>query len=71
MSDNSPLHLPLAAVGMSEAFTRTAMMYEYNTLSDILAIPLTELIQKEWFTTDMLEELAQVVKKHNIHTTPG
>jgi hypothetical protein len=71
MPADSPLQLPFTAVGLSEEFARTAMLYKYNTLAEILTIPLTELVQKEWFTTDMFEELARVVKTHNIHNIPG
>ena len=61
-NDGSPLHISLASMAFSESFKKAATTNGYYTLGDILAIPLTELLQYEWFTPSMLEELATIVK---------
>lgn len=61
-ADGSLLHLPLTVIGMSDTFTKAAIVNGYNTLSDILDIPLTQLATMEWFTPSMFDELARTVK---------
>ncbi len=58
--EGSLLHLPFASVGISRSFAKAAESHGYYTLAEILAIPLTELIKMEWFTSSMWEELTKV-----------
>jgi hypothetical protein len=60
--DGSPQHLSLASVALSDEFKKAAAANGYYTLGDILDILLTELIQKDWFTPGMFEELSQAIK---------
>ena len=64
-NENTPLH-PFDSMELSEAFKHTARLHGYNTLEDILTMPLTELVQKDWFTSSMFEELAALVKNRSV-----
>lgn len=61
-NDGSPLHMSLASMAFSDSFKKAASTNGYYTLGEILAIPLTDLLNYEWFTPAMLEELTTIVK---------
>lgn len=61
--DGSVLHVPIQSTGVSEAFIAAAESNGYHTLSEILAIPLTELVKMNWLTEPMLKELGELVEK--------
>ena len=62
-NDGSPSDSHHASGSMSESFKKIASANGYQTVEEILAIPLTELVQKDWFTPAMLEELALIIKR--------
>lgn len=61
--EGSILHLPIASSGVSEIFVKTAESNGYHTISEILAIPLTELIKMDWITQAIWEELTAIIEK--------
>jgi hypothetical protein len=61
--EGSILHLPLTSSGVSEALVKAAESNGYHTIAEILAVPLTELIKKDWITQAMWEELAVFIEK--------
>lgn len=59
---NSPIH----SIGLSKEFVSAAIDNEYQTLQQLLDIPLTQLVRMNWFTPTMFSELASFVKNRSI-----
>ena len=65
--DGSPLYFPLTKLDVSESFAKIAAAHGYNTLGEILNIPLTTLVNMDWFSPPMFEELSRMVKQYSVH----
>ena len=61
--DGSLMHQPLGSIGLSYGFTSKALQHGYHTLEEIINIPLTDLLNMEWFTPDMFDELGKVIRQ--------
>jgi hypothetical protein len=61
--EGSILHLPLKSSGVSEVFEKAAESNGYHTISEVLSIPLTELIKTNWITRAMWSELMIIIEK--------
>ena len=61
--NGSLMQLPLGSIGLSGEFTAKALQHGYDTLEEIMNIPLTDLLKMEWFTPEMFDELGQVIRK--------
>jgi hypothetical protein len=56
---------PLVFLGLSDSFTITAVANGVMTLDDFVHKPLTELARLEWFTPDVFQEIAWLLKNLN------
>jgi len=56
------MKLPVNETHLSEGFRKIARINGFNTLGELLSIKLTHLLQMEWLSLTMLEEIAYTVK---------
>jgi len=61
--EGSILHLPPGSSRISEVFAKAAESKGYNSIGQILAIPLTEIIEMDWVTQPLWEELSVIIEK--------
>ncbi len=65
------LQLPIDHLSVSDNFKSISKANGFITLKQLLDTPLTELLQMEWFTNDMLEELTALLTKDGIRNSGG
>ena len=53
------LDIPVILLPLSEGFKAVMASQDINTLGEIMRMPLTELVNLKWFTTEILEELSE------------
>ncbi|MDB5210268.1 MAG: hypothetical protein JWQ30_1095 [Sediminibacterium sp.] len=57
------MQLPLSSTHLSKLFRDTATHNGFNTIGQLLSIKLTNVLQMDWFTPAMMDEIASIVKK--------
>jgi hypothetical protein len=57
------MNMPIASLELSEAFKKAAIRNGYATLDSILKLTVTDIADNDWFTAQMIAELAEFVKK--------
>lgn len=46
---------------LSEDFKNATIQQGYHTLNEIMSMPITELVNLKWFTSEMLKELGEFI----------
>ncbi|MES2329582.1 MAG: hypothetical protein V4539_08270 [Bacteroidota bacterium] len=57
------MQLPLSSTHLSKIFRETASHNGFNTIGQLLSVKLTNVLQMDWFTPPMTDEIASIVKK--------
>ena len=63
------LQLPIDDLSLSDNFKNISKANGFFTLKQLLDTPLTELLQMQWFTNGMLEELTTLLTKDEIRNS--
>jgi hypothetical protein len=57
------MNMPLDSLELSDAFKKAATENGCPTLHSILQLTVTDIANNDWFTVQMVAELAEFVKK--------
>lgn len=53
------LKTPIKSLRLSPEFKERTALHHYDTLAEIMNLPLIELVAMKWFSRDLLEELSE------------
>ena len=59
--NQSILYVPIKNAGIEDALAQKAESHGYRTLAELLSIPITELVKKDWITPRRWEEIVRAV----------
>lgn len=59
------LQLPIDDLSVSDNFKNISKANGFNTLKQLLDTPLTDLLQMQWFTNEMLQELTDLLTRRD------
>lgn len=54
----------IESAGFSASFTDALRQHGFFTIGELLAIPVADLVQHDWFQPEMLDELCDYIKKN-------
>jgi hypothetical protein len=66
MNEKNIIQQPICELPLSNAFKEMAAARAYNTLQDMLHLPVSILLQEEGFTYHYYEELRDFLKQHKL-----
>lgn len=53
--------MPVSSLLISDAFKSGLQQAKINSLEELIQLPITELINLKWFTSELLEELTELI----------
>lgn len=53
--------MPVSSLPISDAFKSGLQQAKINSLEELIQLPITELINLKWFTSELLEELTELI----------
>jgi hypothetical protein len=63
---NGVMNMPIDSLELSDAFKKAAAENGCATLKSILQLTVTDIADNDWFTGQMVVELAEFVKKKQL-----